>query len=357
MKKGLNILIYCLALFSCAKFHYHDITDGHKTYVNVVMTVQEDVDSFSADFKTGLLYDWDELRYGKIDDYNVDTVLCKIFNESLEIVDEIEIALGKEKALKIEYPNLYNMLIYNKTYSTKYSFNGLKYNCEVGYLGKEPSFNFTEQYGVINQCEKQYTVYERDLFSVFDENKIEPYEKSIEKDGTVTFYCYDSVLLAQISFVYLVQIIIHDDDKEIPMLVTSCDYIGISGVAEMAEMFEKKNGIYKGVIELNDIKPLQFREDYAVCCSKLITYGLPSKKESSWGESQKCEIGLQFSLSNGTVKRGKVSAARKFIEKPKGGIITVAVNNSDIYKSSDYQNNGMDVDVEQWDEYVFDILF
>ena len=347
MKKLLFLLFIAV---SCAKFHYAPVCSE----LNVVLNVEDCV--ITADYETELLYDWDESKYGKIINNDIDTSVCIVFDSLLNVVSTAEIENGQEYKMAVKYPNTYNVVVRNKTRNTIYSVEDGKYVSETGYLHTEPYFKYTEPAGIINQCEEQYADYNENILSVINETWHTDWDMAVKDDNTYSYTYKIYKRFQQISYVYLVQIVVIDDIKTIPMIVDKCTYIGMCGVSESSDIMSN-NDNKRGTIECFDVKPFQFYSDYAVCCSKIITYGLPATQGSSWGDDKKCELGIELVLINGIKKRGKLSIGSKLADIPYGGIITVAIKNSVLYDGGTYINSGIDPTVEEWGESVFDVPF
>lgn len=343
-----------MALVSCAKFHY--IPHCNEFNIRLIVT-NNCVENIDADYSE-LAYEWDEEKYGKILSYNSDALSCVVLDGLFEKKEDVEVIRDIEKRLELDYPNTYNLILHNKTEKTIYSTGIRKYIAEAGYVGFDSDFGYSEPHGVINQSEELCKSFEEDVFSIITEKELTLNDMELLEDGTYVYDCVISHDMIPVSFVYFVQVIIYDDDKEIPMLVSNCNYMGICGVAESVDLVSGDNGYDCGVIETFDVKPFQNNENYSVCCAKFTTYGLPKLiNESSWNEERNCEVGIEFQLLTGKIKRGKVSVAKKMEEIPHGGVITIILNNSEIYNSSDFINDGINPQVNDWDEVIIDIPF
>lgn len=339
---------------SCAKFYVVPQCKEINVHLNVIINSAA-IDN--ADY-SGIIYEWDEEKYGKIVDKNVDTVTYVVFDSTFKENEIINSALGEEKFLDIKYPYKYDLVIRNKTRDTKYYVQEKKYVSESEYSDITYGFNYAKPQKSIKQCEKQYSAYNENVFSVIDENDLTIDKMEKNQNGTYTYNCYVNSVMVPVSFTYIVQLIIYNDDPQIPMIVDKCDYIGISGLAKNVDLITAKTGKEFGVVETTDIKPFQHNENYYICCAKICTYGMPNmENDSSWIENNYCELGIELVLVNGNKKRGKVSVYNKILNNPNGGVITLTLNNSAIYDSDDYIDEGITPDVNEWEETVIDVPF
>jgi hypothetical protein len=126
----------------------------------------------------------------------------------------------------------------------------------------------------------------------------------------------------------------------------------ISGISDMKNLFDNKpyaNG--KREILVDDIKPGQMVEDSLVFASRFTILDLyPDDEGSSWIDTENY---LYYSGVNiDTYSYGNVSGiiniTQQMKEHPKGGIITVRINNSDLKKGGQTGQGGIEVDVQEW---------
>ena len=97
MRKAFLILLFLLQFVSCAKYYYSDTNPSYMPIVNikVIADVERNIKTdIGKDFEENLLYDWDTLKYGKIYSTYFDTVICKVFDSSMKIVDNVEITIA-----------------------------------------------------------------------------------------------------------------------------------------------------------------------------------------------------------------------------------------------------------------------
>lgn len=341
-----------MTLVSCARFYVVPKCKEINVYLNIKVNNNfiDEVDY------SGLIYDWDEEKYGVLIDKNIDTVTCVVLDyEGKESI--VDVIRGKEKRLDVKYPNKYDLVIHNKTKETLYYGNNEQYISETVYSDTTYNFNYTEPQKSLKQSEKQYTVYEKDIFSAFNEEDLTIDKMEKNDDNTYTYNCYIDRNMIPVSFTYVVQIIIYDDDPLIPFSVDKCDYIGISGLAKNVDLIELKTSEEQGIVETSDVKPFQHIRNCYVCCAKIRTYGLHSgNSSSSWAESRKCELGVEFVLINGNKKRGMISVLNRILDNPHGGVISLGLNNSEIYDGG-YIDGGIIPDVAIWDDVIIDIPF
>ena len=346
MKKCIIILL-CLIISACIKIEASHVLPND---VLVSVGLSKTVEEVQAEFN-GLLYSWDSEKYGEILTESFDTLNCILYSKNATFETSCRIGNNEVKTL-IEDMTLgdYDMLFYSDI-ENGYYYNGEYKTYLVSPSPITKSFKFEEDLPSLQNGEEQYAAH---CEHVFDEafEKISP----IEIDGVLAFYYEVNVPLMMVSKVYMIQIVIYDDDKSTPMRVKKIDFLAINGLSSEYDLIQMSPTKKRGVIEFDDIKPLQTYDDYSCTVERLVTYGLPTEVSSWVGFENICEIGIKLSMEDGSTKLGKADITSKLNEKPYGGIINIVLNNSDLSKDI-LDNNNFDIDVENWNIHEIDILF
>lgn len=351
-KKMLNKLIYIILVFlltSCVLVDERCDYPSH-ILINVVTHMpEEDIAGVREDIKNNLLYSWD----GEIIEGYVDSAVCHVLTIDNAPVREFKFKRGEKTDIGITDIGQYNILVYNKTDSVNYSQGTERFYTVAPYGNEKYDFEFVNKYQVIHNAEEQYSLYERDLISNFDFNDKSKYP-IITLDSLKAYYCEVNRELSIVSYVYIIQVLIYDDNPDVPMNIKHCDFMALNGLAIKKDLYSLSNNNEIGTLIINDIKPIQNMGDYIIFASKVVTYGFPKIKQSSWGEDKKCELGIELVLKNGRKRKGVIDIGKKLAYRPNGGVITIALKNSDINKDTE---ENFDINVKNWSEYVFDIVF
>lgn len=325
---------------------------------NITTTIDITLDiltTLDVDINANLIYNWDETLYGPtgytMPQY-VEGVFTKykgIGNREYQYTDEFEV--GVPKTTNIITDTYYDILFYNKTRRTHYRYNeNLSYYiCSPEYASTK-AFDFEENFGVEAQCEEQFSCMKTDVYVDIENGEVEMQTMS---DGSILYHYNMDVTLVPITYIYIVQVIIDNDDQFIPMKVDSCSYMAINGVAREKELFTQLTTDKRCCVESTSVKPLEKTEDYSIFAERFVTYGLVEDYGSSWGHAGlSYELGMEFQLNDGTTKKGKVNITNLLNKKPKGGVITVHINNSDINRPTENPGGGFNVSVTDWENKV-----
>ena len=349
-------LIFLLFFISCVRIEKDNsfYPQGDVT-INIINQIHYEImDYVNVNVEKDMIYDWDESKYGKLIEGKIDALDCYIFDNSNNLAFETEIVKNSPKIIEIDIDNTYNFLAVSKTSNSLYNIEENKFISRTNKLEKVKDFNFDEPLGRIEECEEQYSKIYKSIFSDVDFTNKDLFKVTKEKDGSLTYdYIIDSYL-SPVTYVYLIQIVIQLDDNT-PMNVSNCDYMCINGVAAGVDLFTYEPITEGGLIEIFDIKPFQHHEAYSVCCAKTITYGIPSSN-SSWNSNFQCELGLEFLMVDGSIKKGKTNITKQILEKPYGGVVTIILRNSDVSKEVT-PSEGFDIEIEIWDTYEFNLDF
>ena len=206
----------------------------------------------------------------------------------------------------------------------------------------EKVFSFLSQYPIYDQPDE---IWSNSIKNIkFDINK---YKWDLNDE------LYSSNIHSKLnpqSFIYVIQIIIHNDKNNIPWGPVDCDSLVLSGVSCARNIMTQKSINDKCNI-IGEIKPRQDMFDKMVFCSRIVTFGLPSPYQdgSSWDISQtiECFVGFKLTLLNGVNRRVKVNISNRMKEIPFGGLINIELNYSEIYTDNENEG-GMNVGVGDW---------
>lgn len=359
MKKFFSIFLALVVFASCVRIEYGDdyrLRNTTLIFVEKLSNIR--VGEVIYDFETNLTYNWDEETWGKIVEAKIDTVICYVMNGENAIVDTLDVVCDSERNRQIIAESNYDLLLSNKSNSVFQHETPNDFMFYVDTLDYTPfDFEFTNKYKPIAQCQEQYSDYIENVIGFIDLNKLDEYKLISDVGDTYVYEVEVQRELKPVSYVYVIQVVIYDDDHKTPFSAKSCDYMALSGVARSCDLKSRTPGSEAGLIELTDIKPIQETPEYQVFCSKVITYGIP-RGLSSWDEGTTCELGIELTMIDGSKKRGRVDITNLIEYRPYGGVLTVPLRNSEVsVLSGDTIESGSDVNVENWGIYIFDIPF
>ena len=360
MMKKLIYIILIILLSSCVRksLYLRDVLPHDKcrisTLINIDATLQIST-NINTDIKNNLLYAWNDSIYGPLG-YTIPKSIKGLFfmvdgYNKRSLLYEEEFIVGEPKTTMIKTHTYYDILFHSNTLSTGYKFEvNYPYYISAPLTTTRSSYNFEEDFELCPQVEEQYAVVKNNLY-------IDPEKDNVTKkneNGVWVYYYNIDVKLIPVTYIYIVQLKIIDDDKDYPMDVDSCLTMIMSGVAKEKELFTLKTTDKRCILESKNIKPLQIKENNYIFVERFLTYGLVNDYKSSWGYGNLTyELGIDLHLSTGEIKTGKINISNLLYEKPTGGVITIELKNSDIHRKSDIdESGGFSVDVQPWSEEI-----
>ena len=305
---------------SCCKEDLATTFDVPKA--NIYVAIDNKIQNIlEKDIDENLLYNWSredgDLYYSHGPE--------KVYGNIVNLTDEETIS----QEFNV-FSNNYIYLDYRKQYDV-FLFSNANLYCKP--TGAVNNFEYTNKYEPIEQCKEIYA-------------------------GCNEYPFMHSIIIEMqpISYIYVFQLIIYNDDKSLEMGVESVEYMGLSGVSKKFDLSHFKPLDELGVIETFKVKNIQYYEDYGVVAERFVTFGIGDDIDSSWNtEDSNCEFGLSIRMKDGTLKHGKANITRQLKNKPYGGVINIVIKNSDI--TSPYEDETMEVYVEDWDTHEIYIDF
>lgn len=353
--KNTNVIFILLLVFICSGCVRKDLYLRGMVRENCAITTTIDITldiltTIQADINSNLIYNWDETLYGPLG-YTVPTHMeGKFFqyrgvdNRVWDHDDLFEIGIPKDARILTD--TRYEVLFNNLTNRTNYNTDD-KYSQYISSPDYKPTkaFDFVEDFGVSAQCEEQFAAYKENVYVDVQDPAV---EVTTMPDGSLLYHYNMDVKVVPISYIYIIQVIIDNDNPRAPMNVDSCTYMALNGVAREKEMFTNMTTDKRCCIESHYVKPIQKSDSCYVFAERFVTYGMINDYYSSWGTAGLTyELGMEFLLSDGTTKKGKVNLGGLLNSKPYGGVLTIRINNSDI--NTEYSGGGgFDVTVQDW---------
>lgn len=344
MKKFLFLSVFLVLAAACFKepvrfVEEYTVTEKLNTGLDISKILSEDVEK-------NLVYDWDEVTMGKIGYTYPDSLVGYLIKSGSKEVNEVY-GFGDSKEFVLDFDKPYGVLFHNVTQRTDYNFT------ESGLFCTPTGLNDTTR--IVQNFEEQYSVYGKNTLGEI-RDKVEELTNVYGKTS------YKYTLEAQVepvSYIYILQVIVYDDDSTVPMEISGYNYLALDGLAMECDIMNRQNTKRECRIVSTSLKPMQAGIDYLIFAERFVTYGLPKDASSSWNANDKrvC-AGINFIMNSGEEVPGRVDITNQFINKPYGGVLTVNLKNSDIENSASMApGDPFDIIVTPWDEYVFDIDF
>ena len=348
--RKLFFILLLLTTTSCFRRELREIED---TAIITKMHNSRRAMSYSDSGNETTVYLWNEDELGKIWYTKPDTADCFIFCDK-KLYDKDVYVFGEYRDITVDLSKQYDFLFVTRSHNTKYDYSGEEnYFKAFSTMPLTKSFTYTNEYEVIPQCDEIFGVYRKNLFA-----EILSKDYYIEYiDGVLTKIYEEDIELTPLSYIYIIQVIIYNDDKVVPMTISSCEYLGVSGLAKTKELFSRKTTNERGVIEIKEVNPMQHYPDFSVVADRFVTFGLVSDYESSWSDvTKEYELGLIFKRNDGTEITGRVDISPYMREKPEGGLITIVLYNSKINHNTEGSGDGFNLDLNEWSSENIELI-
>jgi len=287
------------------------------------------------------IYSWNESVYGIIGYEQIDDIWEDIYiNDTLNCTKrplESSIEVKTSDVVDVVASN-YDLVNSDHSYDIQTSF------IDGGV------FKFLEQYPIYEQPDELWSAVVKDMscnVGNFD------WEYTYDEDYLYQ-YAHVNVYteLKPQSFIYLIQIIIHNDDSSLEWKPMQCDSLIMNGVSNSRNIQTGKSADDK-CNHICQVRPGEDQGDKYVFASRVVSFGIPSAYQSgsSWdiSETLKSYLGFKVILFNGIERKVKVDISKKMRELKEGGLITVELNYSELFKESS-GGSGFDIGVGEWDE-------
>lgn len=355
-KKILVFILICLPFFGCERKPLYLQGD---VALKINVQVEANINAlWRASWRDTLKYDWDGSLYGPMF-YTMPTTCNVVIINNGNLLSETTVITGKRELIDIDLNNTYDLLIYSKdTPWTKTYYDGGRYYVETpSNRGRTSRNKISDEYETVEEPGEVFAMNKREIHL---SNDISDFEEVIENGKLVYVYNIDE-MLEPVSYIYIVQFIVINDDNSPLIEARDIASFTISGISTKKNMFTN-TPIYTGNKQIStfDIKPGQFRSaDTLVFASRVTMLDLlPDDMNSSW--SSQIDYLYYTNIDVDTYNYGEVTGTkditRQLRENPKGGIITVTILNSELKKDNPSGDNTFGIDLNEWREHVFDVL-
>ena len=311
-----------------------------------------------ASWKDTLKYDWNEELYGPLF-YTMPTTCNVVIINNGKLLSETTVRTGKRELIDIEMNKAYDLLIYSKDIPwTQTYYDGGRYYVETPSTNGRTSGNkISDEYETVEQPGEVFAMNKKEIYL---SNDISDFEEVIENGKLVYVYNIDE-MLEPVSYIYIVQLIVINDDNSPLIEAKDIANFTISGISAKKNMFTN-TPIYTGSKQIStfDIKPGQFHgADSLVFASRVTILDLlPDDVNSSW--SSQIDYLYYTNIDVDTYNYGEVTGTKDITkqlrENPKGGIITVTILNSELKKDNPSGDNTFGIDLNEWRDHVFDVF-
>lgn len=346
-KKILACFTIFISILSCERKPLYLRSD---VALKINVEVKAEIDAlWNEDWRDSLRYNWNEQEHGRIGYAIPEDCYVVVFNNG-EIVSESNAIVGKRKLIDIELNKTYDLLIYSKEnfWLNNYYEDGRYYIEVPSQDSKTDGFETVDQHGEVFAASKK-NLYISDDVSDFEE---------VYEDGKLVYVYNIDERLTPVSYIYIIQFIVINDDNSDIIEAKDISNFTISGISIKKDLL-KNEAVYtdKKQISAYDVKPKQQRPDSVLFASRVTILDLlPENGETSWTST--LDYACLTNIDVSTYNYGEVSGTKDITDQlkknPKGGIITIRIFNSELKKSG---TTGSDfgADVNEWMEHKYDV--
>lgn len=354
-----KVLIYILILFSITSCELKPLHLQGDTALKINVQVQADISVlWKAGWKDTLKYNWDENLYGPLF-YTLPTSCNVIIFKDGRIINESKVQTGKRELIDVELDNTYDLLIYSKMFSRAQTYyDGGRYYVETtSTTGKASNNDISKQYETVDQPGEIFAMNKKQIHL---SNDISDFEEVIENGKLVYVYNIDEQL-EPVSYIYLIQFMVVNDDNSPYIEARDITNFTISGISTKKNMFTNKP-VYTGNKQIStyDVKPGQMINDTLVFVSRVTILDLlPDDVNSSW--TSQLDYLYYSNIDVDTYDYGEVTGTKDITqqlrENPKGGIINIIIYNSELKKEKPTEgSNSFGFDLNEWKQHIYDVF-
>ena len=356
MLKKILVIAFCILLISCERKPLYLQGD---TALKINVQVEADISvMWKASWRDTLKYDWDEELYGPMFYTLPSSCNVVIFNNG-NLLSETKVQTNKRQLIDVELNNTYDLLIYSKEYFwTETYYSGGRYYVETPPMeGRATKNKISSEYETVNQPGEVFAMNKREIYL---SNDLSDYEEVIENGKLIYVYNIDE-MLEPVSYIYIVQFLVINDDNSPIIEAKDIANFTISGISTKKNMFTN-TPVYTGNKQIStfDIKPGQFHTPDTLMFASRVTILdlLPDEVDSSW--SSQIDFLYYTNIDVETYNYGEVTGTKDITKQlrdnPRGGIITVIILNKKKKKQNPEGENGFGVDLKEWKEHKFDVF-
>ena len=353
-----KVLIYILLFFSLIACERKPLYLQGDTALKINVQVQADISVlWRAGWQDTLKYNWDESLYGPLF-YTLPTTCNVVIFKEGDIISETRVQTGKRELIDVELNNTYDLLIYSKdTPWTQTYYEGGRYYVETpSTKGRATKNDISKEYETVEQPGEVFAMNKKEIHL---SNDLSDFEEVIENGKLVYVYNIDE-LLEPVSYIYLIQFMVVNDDNSPYIEARDISNFTVSGISTKKNMFTNKP-VYTGNKQIStfDVKPGQMINDTLVFASRVTILDLlPDDVNSSW--TSQVEYLYYTNIDVDTYDYGEVTGTKDITqqlrENPKGGIINIIIYNSELKKEKPSGGNTFGIDLNEWKQHIFDVL-
>ena len=350
------MLLLGLSLISCERKPLYLQGD---VALKINVQVEADIDVlWNVGWRDTLKYDWDEIKYGPLFYTSPSTCNVVIFNKG-QLLSETKIQTNKRQLIDVELNNTYDLLIYSKEYFwTETYYEGGVYYVETPSIESKGTENeISKEYDTVEQPGEVFAMNKKEIYLSDD---LSDYEE-VEEDGRIIYVYNIDEMLEPVSYIYVVQFIVINDDHNPMIEAKDISNFTISGISTKKNMFTN-TPIYTGNKQIStfDIKPGQMHgPDSLVFASRVTILDLlPDNINSSW--SSRIDYLYYTNVDVDTYNYGQVTGTKDITkqlrENPKGGVITIIILNSELKGGGQDPSGSFGIDINEWQQHKFDVF-
>ncbi len=356
-----------------------------QTKLELNMDIQLDI-VWDVRWKTEWQYNWDETIYGPIGYVMPDEVRATIYS------------LGKEHERSSMFTRNFPITGGEVSLTTGMWYDMLFFNSGTEYILFEPADDYSYYHALTRQNhDRSYSrafarefkdmnqpdpLYGAFLSQLWVSNNPDDYRKEIRPDGTEVYIYEIDATLEPYTYIYLIQIVClnnrfsyrwKDSDPYTTVnRIQSCDGVTVGGMAAGTDLMTRHTFAEEVSVtsQGKDIKPFERDKQLTlpdstkvtgdIMATRIVTWGLPnmsqemrSRADTRTYSSNGNEIGIGFRLWNGRYYNVTKDITEQVESKPKGGVITVVFDASEVPDSLLYPDpepqSPFNASVEDWE--------
>lgn len=355
-KKVLVLVSLLFSFLSCERKPLYLQGDAA---LKINVQVEADIDAlWSASWRDSLKYNWDESLYGPLF-YTIPTTCNVVIFSRGSLMSETTVQTNRRELIDVDLNNTYDLLIYSKEYFwTETYYEGGRFYIETPSMqGRVTKNKISNEYETVNQPGEVFAMNKKEIYL---SDNLSDFEEVIENGKLIYVYNIDE-MLEPISYIYIIQFIVVNDDNSPMIEAKDIANFTISGISTKKNMFTN-SPIYTGNKQVSsfDIKPGQFHtSDSLVFASRVTILDLlPDEVDSSW--SSQIDFLYYTNIDVSTYNYGEVTGTKDITkqlrESPKGGVITVIILNSELKKGSSGGSSNFGIGIDEWKQHSFDVF-
>ena len=329
---------------------------------------------WGIDWKAEWQYLWDESLYGPIGYTQPSGVRANVYaiNDLEERTRYTTRNLPKGGGrVSLTTKATYDMMFYNN--DTEYILFSSDDNTTYFYATTRGNTKaaYTRSYDHYNQPDQLFGTFIEDLYVSEDP---EDYTLEIDEEGNYIYVYKISASLTPLTFIYLYQVMLLNNEDEVGQRITGADGITASALSGGVDLFTRITDSTQLVsITQEDIKPMQ--EDRTlrlpdgtetvgdIFAARMMTWGLPGinpleelKVRRPIEPQDSIYMGIGLRLRNGNIYPVQYNVTEQMKQRPAGGVITLVIDAAEIPDSiigeKPKPGGGFDASVKNWENEI-----